>query len=43
MIVYANSLGLDAMILNSAWKKNLKVRKNKDWEKMKGRAVCSDE
>ena len=43
MIVYANSLGLDAMILNSAWKKNLKVRKNKDWERMKGRAVCSDE
>ena len=28
--------------LNGAWKTNLNVRPEKDWENLKGRAVSSD-
>ena len=39
MICIAKSLGLTPIILDAAWKKNLEVRPEKDWEKLIGRAV----
>jgi len=32
----AEELGINPMIMKAAWKKNLEVRKEKDWEKIKG-------
>ncbi len=42
MIYLASSLSLDPIILESARSKNNSVRKNRDWEGMKGRAVSED-
>ena len=42
MISYAKSIGADPEILKAAWEKNLKVRENKDWLSMKGRAVSEE-
>ena len=39
---FAKSLGLKSNIAEAAWKTNLEVRPEKDWEQLKGRAV-SDE
>jgi UDPglucose 6-dehydrogenase len=39
IINFGESLGLDMDTLNGVWKTNLKVRPEKDWEKLKGRAV----
>jgi len=39
LIAVAIELGVDPKILRAAWEKNLEVRPEKDWEKMKGRAV----
>jgi len=39
MIYVSKKLGVDSMILNAAWKKNLEVRPEKDWEALIGRAV----
>tara|TARA_B100000965_G_scaffold138450_1_gene115256 strand:- start:3689 stop:4543 length:855 start_codon:yes stop_codon:yes gene_type:complete len=39
MITYGKSLDLDLSTLSGAWKTNLKVRPEKDWEKLEGRAV----
>lgn len=39
----AESVGVDAKMGRAAWKKNLEVREDRDWEKMPGRAVSSDE
>lgn len=38
-MTYANSIGIDMNVLKGAWKTNLNVRPEKDWEKLKGRAV----
>lgn len=38
----ANENGVKTNVLDAVWRKNLEVRQNRDWEKMKGRAV-SDE
>lgn len=35
----ATQLGVDAKVLKAVWAKNLEVRPEKDWEKLKGRAV----
>ena len=43
MIHYAESVCVDPNVLKGAWKTNLKVRPEKDWEKLKGRAVSVDE
>ena len=43
IIHFSNSLGLDMSVLKGAWKTNLKVRPEKDWEKLKGRAISNDE
>ena len=36
LIFKAKEMGVDPKILEAAWKKNLEVRKNRDWEKIKG-------
>ena len=42
LIEVANNLGLSPTILEATNEKNNRVRKNRDWEGMKGRAVWSD-
>ena len=39
MITFGNSLNVDMKTLKGAWKTNLNVRPEKDWEKLEGRAV----
>ncbi len=39
LISVALKLGVDPILLRSVWNTNLKVRPEKDWEKLKGRAV----
>ena len=39
MINFGKMLNLDLTTLEGAWKTNLKVRPEKDWEKLEGRAV----
>jgi len=36
---FAESIGLDLAVLKGAWKTNLNVRPEKDWEQLKGRAI----
>lgn len=36
MINYMKSQQIDPLVLEAAWKKNLEIRKNKDWEKIDG-------
>ncbi|MFL2485649.1 MAG: hypothetical protein ACJ0Q5_03510 [Candidatus Neomarinimicrobiota bacterium] len=43
IIHFADSLDIDMTVLKGAWKTNLKVRPEKDWEKFKGRAVSEDD
>lgn len=38
---FAESIGLDLAVLKGAWKTNLNVRPERDWEKLKGRAVSN--
>ena len=42
MIFVANNLGLDLNLLKSVWITNIKVRPERDWEKLKGRAVMDE-
>ena len=42
MIYFANNKNSDADLLKSVLDKNNKLRKNRDWESMKGRAVSDD-
>jgi nucleotide sugar dehydrogenase len=42
MIYLAKSIGLDPLILDATREKNNSVRSDRDWEKMKGRAVSED-
>ena len=39
IIHYANDLGIDMSVLKGAWETNLKVRPERDWEKLEGRAI----
>ena len=39
LIHFCNTIGLSPLVLESVWKKNIEVRPEKDWEKLKGRAV----
>ena len=43
MINFAKSLGINPTTLKGAWKTNLEVRPEKDWEELKGRAVVDNE
>ena len=40
---FADELGVDIPTIKGAWETNLKVRPEKDWEKLKGRAVVDNE
>ena len=42
LIYFAASLGVDPIVLQSAWKKNLEVRPERDWEQLKGRAISEE-
>jgi UDPglucose 6-dehydrogenase len=42
MIYLAKNIGLDPMMLEAVREKNNSVRSERDWEKMKGRAVSED-
>ncbi len=42
LISYGKSKNLDLNVLLGAWKTNLKVRPERDWEELKGRAVASE-
>ena len=42
LIYFADNLKVDAALLKSVLNKNNKLRKNRDWEKMKGRAISDD-
>ena len=39
LIDFSNSLDLDLSTLKGAWQTNLRVRPEKDWEELKGRAI----
>lgn len=39
MTFVADKLGIDTPVMDGAWKKNLEVRPERDWEKLVGRAV----
>lgn len=39
LISFADEKGIDMKVLKGAWETNLKVRPDRDWEKLKGRAV----
>jgi UDPglucose 6-dehydrogenase len=43
MIRFSEELGLSSNVLAGAWETNLIVRPERDWEKLKGRAVVKDE
>jgi UDPglucose 6-dehydrogenase len=42
MIKASESLDVDSKILKAVWEKNLEVRPEKDWEKLKGRAISEE-
>ena len=42
LINFGAELGLEMSVLKGAWKTNLKVRPEKDWEQLKGRAVVDE-
>ena len=42
IISLGEELGIDMAVLKGAWKTNLKVRPEKDWEQLKGRAISTD-
>ncbi len=43
MINFGTEKNLELSTLIGAWETNLKVRPEKDWEKLKGRAVVNDD
>lgn len=42
LMYIAKKLGVDPKVMNGAWEKNLEIRSEKDWEKLKGRAVVDE-
>jgi len=42
LINYGESVGVDMGVLRAAWETNLKVRPERDWEELKGRAVVDE-
>ena len=42
LVFFASSAGLEPDVLEKVLEKNDKIRKNRDWEGMKGRAVSED-
>ena len=43
MINFAEALGVEPDVLKGAWEKNLNVRPEQDWKKLKGRAGVNEE
>ena len=43
LIFVASKLGIDPDLLRAVWDTNLKVRPDKDWEKLKGRAISNND
>ena len=43
LISFGDENGVEMNVLKGAWKTNLKVRPEKDWEELKGRAVSEDD
>ena len=43
VITFAEEAGIDMAVLKGAWATNLKVRPEKDWEKLEGRATVKQE
>ena len=41
-ISFGEEIGVDMQVLKGAWQTNLNVRPERDWEKLKGRAVSSN-
>ena len=42
LINFGENRGVDMNVLKGAWKTNLEVRPERDWEKLKGRAVVDE-
>lgn len=42
LINFGKELGVEMSVLEGAWKTNLKVRPEKDWENLKGRAIIDE-
>ena len=42
MIDFAEMFGLEPSVLKGTWKKNLEVRSEQDWKKLKGRAITNE-
>jgi nucleotide sugar dehydrogenase len=42
LIRHAESIGVNPSVLNGAWKTNLSVRPERDWEKLVGRAITKE-
>ena len=42
LIYQAQDLGINPCVMNGAWHKNLEVRPQRDWEKLKGRAISEE-
>tara|TARA_R100000808_G_scaffold23919_3_gene53848 strand:+ start:12452 stop:13321 length:870 start_codon:yes stop_codon:yes gene_type:complete len=42
MMSHARSIGVEPSVLDGAWKTNLNVRPEKDWEKLLGRAIIKE-
>ena len=43
MISFCDELGINSNVIDGAWKTNLEVRPEKDWENLKGRAVSEND
>jgi len=43
MMSHARNVGVEPSVLDGAWKTNLNVRPEKDWEKLLGRAIIKEE
>ena len=43
LINFGDQNGIEMNVLKGAWKTNLKVRPERDWENLKGRAVSDEE
>ena len=43
LIKYGDEVGVDMGVLKAAWETNLKVRPEKDWEQLKGRAIVDEQ
>ena len=42
LIKYGDEIGVDMGVLKAAWETNLKVRPERDWEQLKGRAIVDE-